>query len=158
MAIDTQHGRSGTTIHNLRTTCEELLTHQSIQLCIRNFHAQTKAMFKYDAGSKSFCIDERADVAQVMDALGNPQKAQLALPPLPGAHTADDDQRTPYNPPRKVDIQDPPTKEATAAAVSALSARPFFASGLPSNVVATAVDAPGIPNMIDEIAPPYMAP
>jgi len=52
----------------------------------------------------------------------------------------------------------PPTKEATAAAVRALSASPCLASGLPSKVVATAVEAPGIPSMTDEMAPPYMAP
>ena len=52
----------------------------------------------------------------------------------------------------------PPTNDATAAATSALSAMPLSASGRPSKVVATAVDAPGIPSMIDEMAPPYMAP
>ena len=52
----------------------------------------------------------------------------------------------------------PPTKDAVAAATSALSARPFMAMGRPSNVVATAVDAPGIPSMIELMAPPYMAP
>ncbi len=52
----------------------------------------------------------------------------------------------------------PPTNEATAAAVNALSANPCLASGLPSKVVATAVDAPGIPNITDEMAPPYIAP
>jgi len=35
---------------------------------------------------------------------------------------------------------------------------PFSAIGLPSNVVATAVEAPGIPSVIEEIAPPYIAP
>ena len=52
----------------------------------------------------------------------------------------------------------PPTNDAAAAATSALSARPLSASGRPSNVVATAVEAPGIPSMIEEMAPPYMAP
>ena len=52
----------------------------------------------------------------------------------------------------------PPTKDAVAAATSARSARPWMARGRPSKVVATAVDAPGIPSMIDEMAPPYMAP
>ena len=52
----------------------------------------------------------------------------------------------------------PPTNDATAAATKARSARPCSAIGRPSKVVATAVDAPGIPSMIDEIAPPYMAP
>ena len=52
----------------------------------------------------------------------------------------------------------PPTKEAVAAATSALSAWPWSASGRPSKVVATAVEAPGIPSMMEEMAPPYMAP
>ena len=52
----------------------------------------------------------------------------------------------------------PPTKDAVAAATSALSASPLSASGRPSKVVATAVEAPGMPSMIEEIAPPYMAP
>ena len=52
----------------------------------------------------------------------------------------------------------PPAKEATAAATSARSASPFMAIGRPSKVVATAVDAPGMPSMMEEIAPPYMAP
>ena len=34
----------------------------------------------------------------------------------------------------------------------------YSAIGRPSNVVATAVDAPGIPSMTELIAPPYMAP
>ena len=52
----------------------------------------------------------------------------------------------------------PPTKDAVAAATKALSAFPCIASGRPSKVVATAVEAPGMPSMIEEIAPPYMAP
>ena len=52
----------------------------------------------------------------------------------------------------------PPKKEARAAAVRALSACPLSASGRPSKVVATAVDAPGMPSMIELMAPPYMAP
>jgi hypothetical protein len=52
----------------------------------------------------------------------------------------------------------PPTKEATAAAVKALSAKPCLARGRPSNVVATAVDAPGIPSITEDMAPPYIAP
>ena len=52
----------------------------------------------------------------------------------------------------------PPTNEATAAAIKALSASPLSAIGRPSNVVATAVDAPGIPNIIELMAPPYIAP
>ena len=52
----------------------------------------------------------------------------------------------------------PPTKEAMAATTSASRARPCIASGRPSNVVATAVDAPGMPSVIEEIAPPYIAP
>ena len=52
----------------------------------------------------------------------------------------------------------PPTNEAVAAATSALSAMPFMASGRPSNTVATAVEAPGIPSMIELMAPPYIAP
>jgi hypothetical protein len=32
------------------------------------------------------------------------------------------------------------------------------ARGRPSNVVATAVEAPGMPSVTDEIAPPYIAP
>ena len=52
----------------------------------------------------------------------------------------------------------PPTNDAVAAAISALSALPCSASGRPSKVVATAVEAPGIPSMIELMAPPYMAP
>ena len=52
----------------------------------------------------------------------------------------------------------PPANDASAAVTSAICARPVRAIGRPSNVVATAVDAPGIPSVIDEIAPPYMAP
>ena len=52
----------------------------------------------------------------------------------------------------------PPMNDATAAAVNALSARPFCASGRPSNTVATAVDAPGMPRVMELMAPPYMAP
>ena len=52
----------------------------------------------------------------------------------------------------------PPTKDAVAATTSARSASPFIAMGLPSNVVATAVDAPGMPSMMELIAPPYIAP
>ena len=52
----------------------------------------------------------------------------------------------------------PPMKEAVAATTSAVSALPCSASGRPSNVVATAVEAPGIPSMIELMAPPYMAP
>ena len=48
--------------------------------------------------------------------------------------------------------------EAAAAAISAFSASPFMAMGLPSKVVATAVEAPGMPSIIELIAPPYMAP
>ena len=52
----------------------------------------------------------------------------------------------------------PPMNEATAAVTSARSALPAMASGRPSKTVATAVDAPGIPRVIELIAPPYMAP
>ena len=52
----------------------------------------------------------------------------------------------------------PPTNDAVAAATSAWSASPFKAMGRPSKVVATAVEAPGMPSMIEEMAPPYMAP
>ena len=52
----------------------------------------------------------------------------------------------------------PPTKDAMAAATSARRALPIMASGRPSKVVATAVEAPGMPSVIDEMAPPYMAP
>ena len=52
----------------------------------------------------------------------------------------------------------PPTKEAVAAPISAWSALPCRASGRPSKVVATAVEAPGMPSMIELMAPPYMAP
>ena len=52
----------------------------------------------------------------------------------------------------------PPMKEAIAAVISALSACPLRAKGRPSKVVATAVEAPGIPSIIELIAPPYMAP
>ena len=52
----------------------------------------------------------------------------------------------------------PPTKEAMAAVTSASRALPCRASGRPSKVVATAVEAPGMPSVMDEMAPPYMAP
>ena len=52
----------------------------------------------------------------------------------------------------------PPTKEPTAAAIKARPACPFWAIGRPSKVVATAVEAPGMPSRIEEMAPPYMAP
>ena len=52
----------------------------------------------------------------------------------------------------------PPKKDASAAATRALSALPLSASGRPSKVVATAVEAPGMPSMIELMAPPYMAP
>ena len=52
----------------------------------------------------------------------------------------------------------PPMKEAIAAVINALSALPLRARGRPSKVVATAVEAPGIPSMIELIAPPYIAP
>ena len=52
----------------------------------------------------------------------------------------------------------PPMNDATAAAVSAWSAWPVVASGRPSNTVATAVEAPGMPRVMELIAPPYMAP
>ena len=52
----------------------------------------------------------------------------------------------------------PPTNDAVAAATRALSASPFRAMGRPSKVVATAVEAPGMPSMIELMAPPYMAP
>ena len=52
----------------------------------------------------------------------------------------------------------PPTNEAVAAATRARSAIPLRASGRPSKVVATAVDAPGMPSMMELIAPPYIAP
>ena len=52
----------------------------------------------------------------------------------------------------------PPAKDASAAAIRALSASPCMANGRPSKVVATAVEAPGMPRVMDEIAPPYMAP
>ena len=45
-----------------------------------------------------------------------------------------------------------PITAASAAATSARPARPFSASGRPSKVVATAVEAPGIPSVTDEIA------
>ena len=52
----------------------------------------------------------------------------------------------------------PPMNDARQAVTSARSAWPLSASGRPSKVVATAVEAPGMPRVIDEIAPPYMAP
>ena len=52
----------------------------------------------------------------------------------------------------------PPTKDATAAAIRARPACPFCAMGRPSKVVATAVEAPGIPSKIEDTAPPYIAP
>ena len=51
-----------------------------------------------------------------------------------------------------------PANEASAAAISAICALPLSASGRPSKVVATAVEAPGIPSATEEMAPPYMAP
>ena len=62
------------------------------------------------------------------------------------------------NPVKKMLATVPPMKDATAAVTSACSARPFNASGRPSKVVATAVEAPGMPSMIELIAPPYIAP
>jgi hypothetical protein len=52
----------------------------------------------------------------------------------------------------------PPMNEAVAAVTRAWSASPFNAMGRPSKVVATAVDAPGMPSMMELMAPPYMAP
>ena len=52
----------------------------------------------------------------------------------------------------------PPIKDAVAAVTSARSPSPANAMGLPSKVVATAVEAPGIPSMMELMAPPYMAP
>ncbi len=52
----------------------------------------------------------------------------------------------------------PPMKDAAAAVTRARSALPATAIGRPSNTVATAVDAPGMPSVIELIAPPYMAP
>ena len=52
----------------------------------------------------------------------------------------------------------PPMKDARAAVTSARLARPWSASGRPSKVVATAVEAPGMPSVIELIAPPYIAP
>ncbi len=52
----------------------------------------------------------------------------------------------------------PPMKELTAAATNAWGACPFLARGYPSNVVATAVEAPGMFRVIELMAPPYMAP
>ena len=52
----------------------------------------------------------------------------------------------------------PPTNDATAAAISASPALPCNAIGRPSKVVATAVEAPGMPSRIELIAPPYIAP
>ena len=52
----------------------------------------------------------------------------------------------------------PPMNDAVAAVMSAWSPRPCSANGRPSNVVATAVEAPGIPSMMELMAPPYIAP
>ena len=52
----------------------------------------------------------------------------------------------------------PPINEAAAAVNSASPDFPCCAIGRPSNVVATAVDAPGIPSRIELTAPPYIAP
>ena len=52
----------------------------------------------------------------------------------------------------------PPVNEASAAVIKARSALPFRANGRPSKVVATAVEAPGMPSVMEEMAPPYMAP
>jgi len=52
----------------------------------------------------------------------------------------------------------PPMNEATAAADNARSALPLCAIGRPSNTVATAVDAPGMPSVMELMAPPYIAP
>ena len=79
---------------------------------MRNPNAKTRAMLKYDDELKSSRI-ERADIVQVIDALGNPQNAQLALPALPPFYTADDGPPT-NNVPRqkKVDFQTPTPKES----------------------------------------------
>ena len=52
----------------------------------------------------------------------------------------------------------PPMNEAVAAVTRATSALPWVASGRPSNTVATAVEAPGMPRVTELMAPPYMAP
>ena len=51
-----------------------------------------------------------------------------------------------------------PTKDDVNAAVSASPARPCWAMGWPSNVVATDQGSPGILNRIEVIAPPNSAP
>ena len=51
-----------------------------------------------------------------------------------------------------------PTKEAVKAAVSASSARPCWAMGWPSKVVATDHGSPGMLNRIEVMAPPNSAP
>jgi len=51
-----------------------------------------------------------------------------------------------------------PTNEEVKAAVSALPARPCWASGWPSNVVATDQGSPGMLNRIEVMAPPKSAP
>jgi len=51
-----------------------------------------------------------------------------------------------------------PAKDARAATTNATCALPARAKGRPSKVVATAVDAPGIPNVMEDMAPPYIAP
>jgi hypothetical protein len=51
-----------------------------------------------------------------------------------------------------------PMNEEVKAAVSALPARPFCASGWPSKVVATDHGSPGMLNRIEVIAPPNSAP
>ena len=51
-----------------------------------------------------------------------------------------------------------PTKEDVNAAVSASSARPCWAIGWPSKVVATDHGSPGMLNRIEVMAPPNRAP
>ncbi len=51
-----------------------------------------------------------------------------------------------------------PKNEEVKAAVSALPARPFCASGWPSKVVATDQGSPGMLKRIEVIAPPNRAP
>src|SRR5215475_8301742 len=51
-----------------------------------------------------------------------------------------------------------PTKEEVKAAVSASSARPFWAIGWPSKVVATDQGSTGMLKRIEVIAPPNSAP
>ena len=52
----------------------------------------------------------------------------------------------------------PPTKEPIAASPNAKPALPCRANGLPSNIVTTEADSPGIFMSTEVIVPPYWVP